>query len=71
MTQTSPATIITFVVYIGGVFLLAALSHRLLSKKSFMSEYFLGSRGLGSWGAGFSPSPPPAHQAAASPAIHR
>jgi sodium/pantothenate symporter len=53
MTQTSPATIITFVLYIGVVFVLAGLSHRLLSKKSFMGEYFLGSRGLGSWALAF------------------
>ena len=53
MTQTSPATIITFCLYIGGVFVLAAVSHRLLSKKSFMGEYFLGSRGLGSWALAF------------------
>ena len=49
MTETSTATILTFCLYIAGVFVLAGLSHRLLSKKSFMGEYFLGSRGLGSW----------------------
>lgn len=53
MSETSPATIATFVIYIAGVFVLAALSHRLLSKKSFMGEYFLGSRGLGSWALAF------------------
>ena len=53
MTETSPATIATFCLYIAGVFVLAALSHRLLSKKSFMGEYFLGSRGLGSWALAF------------------
>ena len=53
MSETSTATIITFLVYIAGVFVLAGLSHRLLSKKSFMSEYFLGSRGLGSWALAF------------------
>ena len=53
MSQTSPATIITFCLYIAGVFVLAAVSHRLLSKKSFMGEYFLGSRGLGSWALAF------------------
>ena len=53
MTGTSTATIITFVVYIVAVFALAAVSHRLLSKRKFMSEYFLGSRGLGSWALAF------------------
>ena len=53
MTQTSTVTIITFLAYIVGVFVLAALSHRMLAKKSFMSEYFLGSRGLGCWALAF------------------
>ena len=33
----------------GAVFGIAALSNRLLQKKSFLSEYFLGSRSLGVW----------------------
>ena len=53
MTETSPATTITFLVYIAGVFVLAAVSHRLLATKSFLGEYFLGSRGLGSWALAF------------------
>lgn len=53
MTETSPATIITFVAYIACIFVLAAFSHRLLSKKSFLGEYFLGSRSLGSWTLAF------------------
>jgi Na+/pantothenate symporter len=53
MKETSYVTMATFVVYIAGVFVLAALSHRLLSKKSFLGEYFLGSRGLGSWALAF------------------
>lgn len=53
MTQTSPVTIATFIVYIIGVFILAGFSHRLLKKSSFMGEYFLGSRGLGSWALAF------------------
>ena len=53
MTETSLATIITFVTYIFGVFVLAAVSHKLLNKKSFLGEYFLGSRGLGSWALAF------------------
>lgn len=50
---TSAITIVTFLIYIGGVFLLAIFSHKLLSKSSFMGEYFLGSRGLGSWALAF------------------
>ncbi len=53
MTETSPATTITFLAYIAGVFVLAAVSHRLLATKSFLGEYFLGSRGLGSWALAF------------------
>ena len=53
MTETSPATTITFIAYIACVFVLAALSHRLLATKSFLGEYFLGSRGLGSWALAF------------------
>ena len=53
MTETSPATIITFIAYIACVFVLAGLSHRLLATKSFLGEYFLGSRGLGSWALAF------------------
>ncbi len=53
MTTTNPITILTFVAYIAGTFVLAGLSHRLLSKKSFMGEYFLGSRSLGSWTLAF------------------
>ena len=51
--ETSLVTTVTFVLYIAGVFVLAAISHKLLSKKSFMGEYFLGSRGLGSWALAF------------------
>ena len=53
MTETSPATTVTFIAYIGCVFVLAALSHRLLATRSFLGEYFLGSRGLGSWALAF------------------
>ncbi len=42
-----------FVAYIMGVFVLAGFSHRLLSKKAFLGEYFLGSRGLGVWALAF------------------
>lgn len=45
----SNAALVTFLLYTLAVFALAALSNRLLQKKSFLSEYFLGSRGLGVW----------------------
>ncbi len=43
------AALVTFLLYMVGVFVLAALSNRLMQSKSFLSEYFLGSRGLGVW----------------------
>lgn len=43
------AALATFVVYTLAVFFIAWLSNRLLQSKSFMSEYFLGSRSLGVW----------------------
>ena len=45
----SNAALIAFVIYTLAVFALAAASSRLLRKKRFLSEYFLGSRGLGVW----------------------
>ena len=45
----SNAALTTFLIYTLAVFGLAALSNRLLQSKSFLSEYFLGSRGLGVW----------------------
>lgn len=45
----SNAAIVTFSIYIVGVLVLAWLSNRLLQSKSFLSEYFLGSRSLGVW----------------------
>ncbi len=39
----------TFLVYTLGVFLIAAVSNRLMQRKSFLGEYFLGSRSLGMW----------------------
>lgn len=53
MTLTEWVTIATFLLYILGVFVLAAFSHRLLKKREFIGEYFLGSRGLGSWALAF------------------
>jgi Na+/pantothenate symporter len=45
----SNAALITFVFYMLAVFALAWASSRLLRGKRFLSEYFLGSRGLGVW----------------------
>ena len=41
------AALVTFTVYSLAVFSLAFFSHRLLKKRQFLSEYYLGSRGLG------------------------
>ena len=50
MAETSSgAALTTFLIYILAVFGLAWLSNKLLQTKSFLSEYFLGSRGLGMW----------------------
>lgn len=46
---SSSSALATFVLYTIGVFVLAAIANRLLRQKSFLSEYFLGSRGLGMW----------------------
>ncbi|MCA9246422.1 MAG: hypothetical protein KDA42_04880 [Planctomycetales bacterium] len=43
----STSALVTFTLYSLLVFLLAWASHRVLSGKGFLSEYFLGSRGLG------------------------
>ena len=43
------AVLWTFLIYMVGVFAIAGLSNRLLQNRSFLSEYFLGSRGLGVW----------------------
>ena len=43
------AALYTFCAYIAGVFFLAWVANRLLRDRSFLSEYFLGSRGLGVW----------------------
>ena len=45
----SDAALVTFVLYTLAVFALAGVSSRLLRGKRFLSEYFLGSRGLGVW----------------------
>ncbi|MFQ5730738.1 MAG: hypothetical protein ACE5KM_02165 [Planctomycetaceae bacterium] len=46
---SSNAALITFLIYTLAVFGIAALSNRLMQSKSFLSEYFLGSRSLGVW----------------------
>ena len=43
------SAIFAFAIYIALVFVLAVLSNRLRQSKSFLSEYFLGSRSLGVW----------------------
>jgi len=45
--RAAPA--IAFLLYTAAVFVVAIFSHRLLRKRSFLQEYFLGSRGLGVW----------------------
>ncbi len=45
----SNMALVTFLVYTAAVFGVAVLSNRLLQKKAFLSEYFLGSRSLGVW----------------------
>ena len=47
------ALLASFAVYLALVFVLAIASHRLLQKKEFLGEYFLGSRGLGVWAFAF------------------
>jgi sodium/pantothenate symporter len=42
-------TLIAFGAYMGGVFLLGVLSHKLLQRGSFLKEYFLGDRKLNAW----------------------
>ncbi|MBT4694414.1 MAG: hypothetical protein HOB73_13825, partial [Planctomycetaceae bacterium] len=45
----SNAALVTFLLYTLAVFGIAAFSNQMLKGKSFLSEYFLGSRGLGVW----------------------
>ncbi len=45
----SNAALVTFLLYTIAVFVLAGVANKLLQKKSFLSEYFLGSRSLGVW----------------------
>ncbi|MCB1224521.1 MAG: hypothetical protein KDK99_01810 [Verrucomicrobiales bacterium] len=43
------SALITFALYLVGVFVLAALANRLQNKAEFASEYFLGSKNIGMW----------------------
>jgi sodium/pantothenate symporter len=43
------SALISFSIYLAGVFFIAWLSARVLKGKEFLSEYFLGSRNLGMW----------------------
>lgn len=43
------APLSVFALYVLGVFVLAWAANRLLSQREFLSEYFLGSRSLGTW----------------------
>jgi SSS family solute:Na+ symporter/sodium/pantothenate symporter len=45
----SPYTLVAFIGYMAGVFLLGALAHKLLKRGSFLKEYFLGDRQLNAW----------------------
>jgi sodium/pantothenate symporter len=49
LAASSNSALITFSIYTLAVFGLAAMSNQLLKSKSFLSEYFLGSRSLGVW----------------------
>ena len=46
---TANSALITFAIYLLGVFFLAWLSSRVRRKKEFVGEYFLGGRSLGLW----------------------
>lgn len=41
--------LVVFFIYMAAVILLAVVSHRILTKRQFLGEYFLGSRSLGVW----------------------
>ena len=47
--QGASSALTVFLIYTLAVFALAAISNRLMQSKSFLSEYFLGSRSLGVW----------------------
>src|SRR3989440_1021024 len=49
LPAASRYTLVAFVGYMAGVFLLGALAHHLLERGSFLKEYFLGDRKLNAW----------------------
>jgi len=49
MAESSHAALFAFGIYTLAVFMLAILSNRVAKGKSFVGEYFLGSRGFGVW----------------------
>jgi len=49
-SAASDAAIVSFTIYLGIVFLLAWFANRAQQGKSFVGEYFLGSRNIGLWG---------------------
>ncbi len=48
-SSTANSALVTFAIYLLGVFVLAWLSSRVRQKKEFVGEYFLGGRSLGLW----------------------
>src|SRR5260370_14352082 len=42
-------TLVAFIGYMAGVFLLGALAHKLLKRGSFFKDYFLADRQLNAW----------------------
>lgn len=49
LSSDSLVIVLVFAVYILGTMVVGILSHRYLSKGTFLKEYYLGNRGLGSW----------------------
>ena len=48
-SSTANSALVTFAIYLLGVFFLAWLSSRVRQRREFIGEYFLGSRNLGLW----------------------
>ena len=46
-------TIVAFVTYLAGVFVLAVLAYRLQKRRGFLKEYYLSGRALGPWALAF------------------
>lgn len=49
LSWESMQVLLAFACYLVGVAVLGIVSHRFLTKGSFVNEYFLGNRGLGAW----------------------